>query len=115
MAHEPQRPSDAWALEAFDRHLSPRAAATRRAYRTDLRQAAAWLEGAGATGPGDVTRLQLRGYLASLTTRGRARATVARTAASLRTYFSWLERSGALEANPAARLTASVGGSRLPP
>jgi len=101
-------------LEGFDRHLSARSAATRRAYRADLTDAARWLGRLGVTDPGSVTRVQLRRYLASLQTRGLARATVARRAASLRAYFSWLARTGAIGADPTAGLTATVQGSRLP-
>lgn len=104
----------AFDLDGFDRHLAARAAATRRAYRTDLRDAVTWLARLGVGGPGEVTRIQLRRYLASLQTRGLARATVARRAASLRTYFSWLERTGAISSDPSAGLTAAVAGSRLP-
>jgi site-specific recombinase XerD len=103
-----------WDLDGFDRHLGARAAATRRAYRADLEGAIEWLTRLGVGRPGAVTRVQLRRYLASLQTRGRARATIARQAASLRAYFAWLARTGAIAADPAARLTASVGGSRLP-
>ena len=73
-----------------------------------------WLGRLGLEGPTEVTRIQLRRYLASLQTRGRSRATIARHAASLRSYFSWLERTGAIAADPTARLTASVPGSTLP-
>jgi integrase/recombinase XerC len=104
----------AWDLEGFDRHLSGRAAATRRAYRADLADAVAWLSRLGVAAPEEVTRVQLRRYLASLGTRGRARTTVARHAASLRGYFAWLERTGRLRIDPSARLTAAVAGSRLP-
>jgi len=103
-----------WDLDGFERHLFARSAATRRAYRADLSSGIEWLSRLGVASPTDVTRLQLRRYLASLQTRGRSRATIARHAASLRAYFSWLERSGALTENPTARLVASVPGSRLP-
>jgi site-specific recombinase XerD len=103
-----------WDLEGFDRHLSGRAAATRRAYRADLQGAVEWLGRLGVTEPEAVTRLQLRRYLASLQARGRARTTIVRHAASLRAYFSWLERSGRLTASPATRLAASLQGSTLP-
>jgi site-specific recombinase XerD len=108
------RPGETWDLEGFEQHLSARSAATRRAYRTDLTTAIDWLGRLGVARPGEVTRLQLRRYLASLQTRGRSRATIARHAASLRAYFAWLERSGAVADNPTARLVASVPGSKLP-
>lgn len=114
MGRGPAHPGEAWDLDGFERHLSPRAAATRRAYLSDLATAIEWLGRLGIASPRDVTRVQLRRYLASLQTRGRARSTVARAAASLRGYFSWLERTGAIDASPAARLVASVGRSRLP-
>jgi integrase/recombinase XerC len=107
-------PPPVWDLEGFERHLAARAEATRRAYRADLCHAVEWLARLGVLSPGEVTRVQLRRYLASLQTRGRARATIARHAATLRAYFSWLERTGAIAADPTARLTASVSGSRLP-
>lgn len=113
MARAPTAPAG-WDLEAFERHLSSRAEATRRAYRADLRSAIEWLGRLGLDGPEAVTRVQLRRYLASLQTRGRSRATIARHAATLRSYFSWLERTGVITADPTARLTASVPGSTLP-
>jgi integrase/recombinase XerC len=105
---------ESWDLDGFDRHLAGRAQATRRAYRADLEGAVEWLGRLGVTDPSAVTRVQLRRYLSSLQTRGQARTTIARHAASLRGYFSWLERTGVLGANPAARLTASVTGTKLP-
>lgn len=110
----PPGPPDPWDLEGFEAHLAPRSAATRRAYRADLAGAIEWFGRLGVRAPEDVTRLQLRRYLASLATRGRARSTLARHAASLRAYFGWLARSGRLPASPAARLTAQVRGTRLP-
>jgi len=110
----PTAPPPAFDVEGFERHLAGRADATRRAYRTDLLAALEWLGRLGIVDPREVTRLQLRRYLASLQTRGRSRATIARHAATLRRYFSWLERSGAIPTDPTARLTATVSGSRLP-
>lgn len=106
--------ADPWDLDGFDRHLASRSAATRRAYRSDLAGAIEWLSRLGIDRPEAVTRIQLRRYLASLQTTGRSRATIARHAASLRAYFSWRAGAGDIEADPAARLTASVKGSRLP-
>jgi site-specific recombinase XerD len=113
---EPEAPDGAatFDLDGFDRHLAGRSAATRRAYRADLASVVEWLARLGVRDPADVTRVQVRRYLASLQTRGRSRATIARHAASLRAYFGWLERTGRLRENPTARLTATVPGSRLP-
>ncbi|MHB8439918.1 MAG: tyrosine-type recombinase/integrase, partial [Acidimicrobiales bacterium] len=58
--------------------------------------------------------LMLRRYLAYLTTRRHARASVARKAAALRCYFAWAARRGAVAVDPASRLRAPAGGGRLP-
>jgi integrase/recombinase XerC len=103
-----------WDLPGFDDWLSGRAAATRRAYASDLRAFVEWAARGGLDQPADVDRLHLRRYLASLGTRRLARATVARKAAALRCYFGWLLRQGRLEADPARSLRAPSGGGRLP-
>jgi site-specific recombinase XerD len=66
------------------------------------------------TRPGEVDRLHLRRYLASLGTRHLARATVARKAAALRCYFAWALREGLVAADPARTLRAPSGKGRLP-
>ena len=70
--------------------------------------------GGGVEGPDRVNRALLRRYLAYLTTRRYARASVSRKAAALRCYFAWLARTGSLEVDPARRLGAPSGKSRLP-
>jgi site-specific recombinase XerD len=44
----------------------------------------------------------------------RARATVARQASTLRRYFAWLQRTGAIAHDPAASLSVPRGPGRLP-
>ena len=104
----------AWALDAFARSLDGQAAATRRAYASDVAAFVSWADRSGAAAPSDVDRLLLRRYLAFLTTRRYARTTVARKAAALRSYFAWQRRRGALDADPARRLQVPGGGARLP-
>ncbi len=103
-----------WELEAFSRSLGGRAPATVRAYSGDMRSFVQWAERGVASGPCDVDRLVLRRYLAFLTTRRHARTTIARKAAALRAYFAWMQRRGTLAVDPARRLVAPGGGSRLP-
>ncbi len=104
----------AWDPEAFSRSLAGQSAATRRAYVSDLAGFVTWAERAQVGGPDEVDRIVLRRYLAYLTTRRYARATVARKAAALRCYFAWQRRRGVLEVDPARRLSSPGGGSRLP-
>ena len=103
-----------WDLTGFDAWLSGRSAATRKAYVGDVRAFAEWMARSDVAAPDGVDRLHLRRYLASLGTRRLARATVARKAAALRCYFSWLVRQGRLGADPARSLRAPAGGGRLP-
>jgi integrase/recombinase XerC len=103
-----------WDLPGFSAWLGGRAAATRKAYLSDLAAFADWMSRSDVDGPQGVDRLHLRRYLASLGTRKMARATIARKAAALRCYFSWQVRQGRLDADPARSLRAPSGGGRLP-
>jgi integrase/recombinase XerC len=105
---------DDWGVAAFERSLASVAAATRRAYRTDIEAFATWAERAGVTGPAGVDRTRLRRYLAYLGTRRYARRTIARKASALRRYFGFLARTGVLAADPSAGLSAPSGDGRLP-
>ncbi len=104
----------AWDLAGFEAWLGGRAASTRTAYVADLRAFAVWAGRGGLDAPDGVDRTHLRRYLASLSTRRLARATIARRAAALRCYFSWLLRQGRLGSDPARALRAPSGGGRLP-
>ncbi|HEY6623448.1 MAG TPA: tyrosine-type recombinase/integrase [Acidimicrobiales bacterium] len=103
-----------WELAAFHRSLGGLSAATVRAYTSDLDSFTSWAERGGARGPADVDRILLRRYLAYLATRRYAKATIARKAAAVRTYFSWCHRRGLIAGDPSARLSAPKPASRLP-
>ncbi|MDA8073774.1 MAG: tyrosine recombinase XerC [Actinomycetota bacterium] len=103
-----------WWLGEFGEWLRGRSGATRKAYLGDVAAFCEWAGRARCTGPGDVDRIQLRRYLAYLSTRGYARASVARKAAALRAYFGWCRRRGLLPDDPSRRLGAPAPGGRLP-
>src|SRR3984885_6796600 len=103
-----------WDLPGFSAWLGGRAAATRRAYVSDVTLFAEWMSRSGVESPAGVDRLQLRRYLAFLGTRRLARASIARKAAALRCYFAWQVRQGHLDSDPARSLRAPSGGGRLP-
>ncbi|HZM31461.1 MAG TPA: tyrosine-type recombinase/integrase [Acidimicrobiales bacterium] len=103
-----------WHLDGFERSLTSVSAATVEAYVGDLRAFVAWAGRLGLDGPEGVDRRTLRRYLAFLATRGAARRTIARRASSLRRYFGWLLRTGAVAADPTAGLSAPKGEARLP-
>jgi len=106
--------SASWLVDQFLRSLTDVSAATVTAYAHDVVAFCTWAERGGARGPHEVTRLLLRRHLASLSTRGMARATMARRAASLRRWCRWLRRSGAITIDVSEGLSAPAGARRLP-
>ena len=103
-----------WMFDEWEQALTDLAPASRAAYCYGARAFATWAARSGAHGPHEVTRLQLRRYLAYMSTRHYARQTVAQRASALRRYFGWLARRGAVPGDPTVGLSARVGGSRLP-
>ena len=103
-----------WEFDAFVQALVSSAAATVRAYRSDVESFAAWAARSGVEGPEQVDRLLLRRYLAYLSTRGYERRSIARKAAALRRYFAFAKRRGLIAEDPSRRLTAPSGEGRLP-
>ncbi len=103
-----------WEIEAYRRSVAGLSPDTVRAYASDVGRFAEWAERGGASGPADVDRITLRRYLAFLATRRYAKATISRTAASLRSYFGWCARRGVIAADPSVRLSAPSPDSRLP-
>jgi integrase/recombinase XerC len=106
--------SDAWPIDKFTASLTSLSPHTRTAYHSDVRQFVAWAERGGCDEPADLDHKVLRRYLAYLTTRGFARATIARKAASMRAFARWLRRHGEIDIDPGRRLRTPKGASRLP-
>jgi len=96
---------------AAQRGLSPH---TLRAYGTDLAGLARFAADRGVAGPGAVDLDLLRDWMWSLDRAGSSRATMARRAAAARGFFASLERDGAIDRDPAARLRAPRPERRLP-
>ncbi len=103
-----------WEIDAYRRSVGGLSPASVRAYGTDASRFAEWAARGGAGGPADVDRIMLRRYLAFLSTRRYAKATIARTAASLRSYFGWCATRGLIGTDPSTRLSAPAPDSRLP-
>jgi integrase/recombinase XerC len=105
---------DPWRRESFADSLTSVSPNTVTAYRRDLAAFLTWAERLGLAGPDAVDRRVLRRYLAYLATRSYAKRSVARKASALRRYFGWLRRTGVLEVDPSAGLSAPSGDGRLP-
>src|SRR6266542_230038 len=109
-------PADARAVGAFVDHLRLErrlSEHTVQAYRGDRTSLAVFLERGG------VPLLEapypaLRRWLAHLATLGYARSSIARKAASVRTFYTWTWRRGMAKTNPAALLARPASASRLP-
>ncbi len=90
---------------------------TVKSYREDLAALAdylAELHGGNSPAPGDVTVLDLRGYVAALHESGYAKTTIARHLASLRSFFRFGRREGWAKTNPAKPLRNPRKGRSLP-
>src|SRR4029079_919347 len=87
---------------------------TRLAYRRDIESFAEWAGRGGVDDPAAVTKKLLRRYLSFLHTLGRSRKTIARHSSSLRRYFGWLARTGAVATDPSIGLSARSDDGRLP-
>lgn len=80
-----------------ERHAS---ANTVDSYVRDVTQFVTYLRGSEGTEPADCTHEQVERYLADMTQRGRAPASIARCVASLRSFYAYLEETGAVASNP---------------
>jgi integrase/recombinase XerC len=103
-----------WEVEGFLAALGAQSEHTRRAYGHDVKEFVAWAQRGGCPEPADVDHRTLRRYLASLSTRGFARSTIARKAASIRAYLHHLRRTGVLTGDPGRSLRTPKGRARLP-
>ena len=91
------------ALEAFRRHLAAERGVsghTVRAYLGDVRTLLEYAAHAGVTSPDGLDIAVLRGWLAGQHATGRARATLARRAASARTFTAFGHARGWLPSDP---------------
>ncbi|MFJ3956891.1 tyrosine recombinase XerC [Arthrobacter sp. NPDC090010] len=104
-------------LEDYTRYLSGergRSGNTLKAYLTDAQQLMTFSLSQGLASWEEVDLQLLRDWLAGLSSDGKARATLARHAASARTLFSWLLREGHVQQDPTLRLRSPKKTSSLP-
>ena len=90
---------------------------TTKSYREDLTFLADYLtEARGGTCPipGEITVLDLRGYVSALHESGYAKSTIARRLASMRSFFRFGQREGWMNVNPAKPLRNPRKGRPLP-
>lgn len=84
---------------------------TQAAYRRDLRDFREWL---GDRAAATLSVRDLGDYFAALAKKGLARASIARQAATLRTFYSFLQLEGVVTESPAELLTAAKRDDAIP-
>lgn len=108
------------ALGRFLRYMSQERNAselTIKSYREDLSSLIELLaesNGGRAPDPGEITALDLRGYVAALHEAGYATSSIARRLASLRSFFRFAQREGLVDSNPAKALRNPRRQRKLP-
>ncbi len=105
------------ALESFCSYLSAeraRSEHTVRAYEGDIAGLLDYAAGLGVTTLAEINLHLLRGWLGTLNEAGLARATLARRAATARSFTGWALREEKIEADPALRLKAPKRTKTLP-
>ncbi len=88
----------------YVRHERALADNTQSAYRRDLRDFAGWLAGRAVAA---MSVRDLGDYFAALSKKGLARASVARQAATLRTFYAFLQLEGVIAESPAELIRAA--------
>lgn len=101
----------------FERYVTAergRSKHTARAYAADLNSLFGYAAAEGATGLPDISLNVLRGWLGELNSSGLARSTLARRAATVRTFMGWALREELIDVDPSVRLKAPKKNSPLP-
>ena len=98
---------------AVERNASP---LTTKSYREDLTALVEYLTEAYGRPPtpGEITTLDLRGYVSAMHEAGYAKTSIARRTASLRTFFKFCLRESLCQSNPARPLRTPRKDRKLP-
>ena len=101
-------------VDGFTASLTRLSEHTRRAYAHDANEFTVWCERGGCPDPSRLDSRAMRRYLAYLQTRGFARPSVARKAASVRAYLRYLRRRGLVPASVQVAVQSPKQARRLP-
>ena len=83
-------------------------------YMRDIRQYAEWLRFNEGVDVVDATQLNIRNYLSYLEEEGRSGATVSRSLASLKNFYSYVVSTGFLEGTPVVDIHVERGEKKAP-
>ncbi len=104
-------------VRAYENYLTKvkqASANTIASYMRDIRQYSDWLRDTEETDIVDATQLNISRYLANLSQDGRSAATVSRSLASLKNFYSYVVSSGFLEKTPVVDIKVDRGEKKLP-
>lgn len=104
-------------IEAYTQYLREErhaSANTVASYVRDVTQFVTYLREREKTETAACTQEQVERYLADMTQKGKAPASIARCAASLRSFYGYLEETGAVASNPVRGMTPLHTQRRLP-
>ena len=104
-------------VQAYENYLTKVKKAsgnTVSSYMRDVRQFAQWLRQQEEIDVIDATQLNISDFLAHLETEGRSAATVSRSLASLKNFYSYVVSSGFLEQTPVTDIKVERGEKKDP-
>lgn len=105
-------------ITAYENYLTKvkqASANTVSSYMRDIRQFAAWLRSSESLDVVDAAQVHISGYLSWLNQQGKSAATVSRTLASLKNFYSYVVSSGFLESTPVTgEIHVERGEKKLP-
>ena len=103
-------------LEGYERYLAEEKKAspnTLSSYGRDVNQFLRWLEGEGLTEV-QAAQSDVEAYTRLLSAKGKSAATVTRSLASLKSFYTYLQRTGRVEVNPAKGIAPAKVERKLP-
>lgn len=104
-------------IGAYENYLSKvkqASANTIASYMRDIRQYSDWLRANTDADVVDATQVNISDYLHSLEQEGRSAATVSRSLASLKNFYSYVVSSGFLEKTPVTDIRVDRGEKKIP-
>lgn len=104
-------------IQAYENYLSKvkqASANTIASYMRDVRQFAQWLHAEEQLDVIDAKQQNIADYLSHLEDEGRTGATVSRSLASLKNFYSYVVSSGFLESTPVTEIRVNRGEKKLP-
>lgn len=104
-------------ITAYENYLSKvkqASANTIASYMRDIRQFSDWMQSMNEADVVDATQVNISQYLGHLEQEGRSAATVSRSLASLKNFYSYVVSSGFLEQTPVTDIRVERGEKKLP-